>query len=305
MYPKLPLLLLPYIRLELPGWGKLLDLAKVRGNKHNSYWHNAPTKTIKGKWHGYSMQLRLSDWSERLTYFLGRYYELGVQYVLDAVLEPGDRVVDIGGNIGMITLHAAHLVTETGEVDCFEPNPDCLAIIDSNLKENQIKQVTVHPVGLSDKKDFLQLSLASSHTGAATMTKINHVEKYFEVEVAIGDDVVLKNPKNIKLIKIDVEGFELNVLRGLKKTLNKFKPLLITECLEETLVRAGTNCEEVGEFLRDLGYSPYGITTERKLFQYSLKLVPLEDTLNDNQFNDIFWVHQDNLFHNKLEKYIT
>ena len=36
-------------------------------------------------------------------------------------------------NPGMITLHAAHLVTETGEVDCFEPNPDCLKIIDSNL----------------------------------------------------------------------------------------------------------------------------------------------------------------------------
>ncbi len=60
MYPKLPFLLIPYVRLELPGWGKLLDLTKVRGYKNDSYWNTAPTKTIKGKWHGYSMQLRLS-----------------------------------------------------------------------------------------------------------------------------------------------------------------------------------------------------------------------------------------------------
>ena len=304
MHPKLPFLFIPYVRLELPGWGKLLDLTKVRGDKNDPYWHNAPTKTIKGKWHGYSMQLRLSDWSERMTYFLGRYYELGVQYLLDAVLEPGDRVVDIGGNIGMITLHAAHLVTENGEVDCFEPNPECVAIIDSNLKRNQIKQVTIHPFGLSDRKDLLKLNLASHHTGSATMTSVSTIQKYFEVEVFIGDDVLLANPKNIKLIKIDVEGFELHVLQGLTKTLNKFKPLLITEFLEKTLVRAGTNCKEVGKFLLDLGYVPYGITTERKLLQYHLKLVPLDKTLNGNQFNDIFWVHKKNSFKDKIYQYI-
>ena len=192
MHSRLPFLLIPYVRLELPGWGKLLDWAKVRGYKNDVYWSDAPTKTIKGKWHGYSMQLRLSDWSERMTYFLGRYYELGVLYLLDAVLESGDRVIDIGANIGMIALHAAHLVTENGEVECFEPNPECIAIINSHLKKNQIKQVTVHPFGLSDKQDLLKLNLTSEHAGAATMTAIDRVQKCFEVKVLIGDDVIRK-----------------------------------------------------------------------------------------------------------------
>ena len=56
------------------------------------------------------MELELSDWAERYTFFLGRYYEMGVQRVLDAILMPGDRFVDIGANIGMIALHARSLI---------------------------------------------------------------------------------------------------------------------------------------------------------------------------------------------------
>ncbi|WP_041933171.1 hypothetical protein [Gloeothece verrucosa] len=72
-YPKLTFLALPYARLELPGWGKLLKKISVISYKDDEYWQNAHIKTIPGKLHGYLMNLDLSNWSERHTYFIGRF----------------------------------------------------------------------------------------------------------------------------------------------------------------------------------------------------------------------------------------
>ncbi len=213
-------------------------------------------KIIRGKLHGYWMELDLSDWSERYTYFLGRNYELEVQQLLSKILEPGDRFIDVGANIGMISLHAAHLVTEIGKVDCFEPNPECVQAIKANLARNGVKHVKVFPVGLSDSNGVLQLNLTSLHTGTATMAPVEGVTKSFEVQVLIGDDVVLSDSRRVKLIKIDVEGFELHVLRGLKRSLEIYQPMLITEFVESHFQRAGTSSAEITEFLTGIGYKP-------------------------------------------------
>lgn len=305
MYPIWTFLLLPYTRLEMPGWGKLLSLAKIKVPINDCRWSTAPTKTIRGKMHGYWMKLDLSDWSERYTYFLGRYYELEVQQLLSAILEPGDRFIDVGANIGMISMHAAHLVTETGKVDCFEPNPECVQAINDSLARNAISHVNVHPVGLSDSNGVLQLSLTSSHTGTATLAPVDGVTKSFDVQTLIGDDVVLSDPKRVKLIKIDVEGFELHVLKGLKRSLETF-PLLITEFEESHFQRAGTSSSEIMEFLTGIGYKPYGILSrrKRKWKSYRLQLIPLMSNFKNRKVNDVLWVHAQNPFGSIIKKYI-
>jgi hypothetical protein len=68
----------------------------------------------------------------------GRYYELGVTRVLDFLLRPGDKFVDIGANIGMITLHARFLERAKGRIDCFEPNPECVEALQEHLSINGI-----------------------------------------------------------------------------------------------------------------------------------------------------------------------
>ena len=70
-----------------------MTLSGVRCSNDDLRWAQAPIVTLRGKNHGYQMRLDLSDWSQRLTYFLGRYYELGVQRVLDVTLKPGARFV--------------------------------------------------------------------------------------------------------------------------------------------------------------------------------------------------------------------
>src|SRR3954469_12339763 len=108
-FPLMARLAVPYARLELPGWGKVLRAAGVY--RHDC-WDGAPTRVIRGKLHGYTMRLSLESWSERQIYFLGRYYKLDTQSFLMACARPGETVVDVGGNIGMMTLLASRLVAE-------------------------------------------------------------------------------------------------------------------------------------------------------------------------------------------------
>jgi FkbM family methyltransferase len=309
LYPRLAFLIIPYTRLELPGWNYLFELSKVGGIPNYSLWKAAPTKTIRGKWHGYLMKLDLSDWSERYTYFLGRYHELGLQLLMNQVLSAGDCFVDIGANMGLLTLHSAMLVTNSGCVHSFEPNPKCCRRIRELLEINHIKHVQLHEVGLSDQAETLTLSVIADHTGMGTLAspQDNYKEltsETFEVPVLIGDDVMMQNSTPVKLIKIDVEGFELRVLRGLQRTLETWFPIVVTEVIEEWLGRAGTSRRELCQFMKPFGYLPYGLTTQRRLFRHHLTLVPIDDAENAN-FTDFLWLHPNSRGFEALKPFIT
>ena len=144
-YPQHLLLLLPITRLELPGWGRLCSAVGLF-RYDDDHWRTAPVKIIRGKLHGYRMRLRLSDWSDRMTFFLGRYYDLPTQLLMSICLRPGDRFIDIGANIGMISLLAARLVGPSGRVDSVEPNPKCIEIFREHIALNPIGNIHIHPV---------------------------------------------------------------------------------------------------------------------------------------------------------------
>lgn len=298
MYPRLPFLLLPYTRRELPGWGKLLKLTCALNTNDDARWKGAPTKLLRGKHHGYVMRLNLSDWSQRMTYFTGRYYELGVQLVLDFTLVRGDRFIDIGANIGMISLHASALVGPTGRVDSFEPNPECVDAIKYILRINEIENTNVHAYALSDHPGEMRLNLTSDHSGTATLADSADVTRSIPVTVKVGDEMLLEGP-TIKAIKIDVEGFELHVIFGIRKVLESSTPILITELIEHQLAKAGTSVVEVSSFLNSLGYIPHGIGSFRQGLKHKLVLYR---TLG--KCNDAVWIHRDKMESTGLMKYV-
>lgn len=296
-YPRQAFLALPFTRLELPGWGRIARALGAVVPARDLGWEGAPTKTIRGKAHGYLMELDLQDWAERMTYFLGRYYELTLQKALQQILEPGDRFVDVGGNIGMITLLAAKGVGPTGHVDTFEPNPNCLIRLRRLIALNNLDWIDLHPFGLSDKQERLTLSVADKHTGVGTFAPLNisdhNVTERLELDLLEGDSRLLENQQPVKLLKLDVEGFELNALRGLRDLLERDHPVLITELIEEQLQRAGTSSEDVFAFLEGLGYRAFGMDLKRKLFGQELALTRVEDSASAASFNDILWTASD------------
>ena len=302
--------ILPYTRLELPGWGHLFNFFKVGSIDPYSEWKTAPTKIIRHRWHGYLMKLDLSNWSERHTYFLGRYYDLDLQLAMSQVLEPGDRFVDIGANNGMITLHGAALVTDSGSVEIFEPNPECCRRIEEVLELNNINHVKLHQMGLSDQSDTLTLSVITDHSGMGTLaspgdTYDKMVSKTFEVPVFVGDDVLMQNSMPIKFIKIDVEGFEFRDLKGLQNTLKTWHPVVITEVVKDWLERDNTNRTEIYQFMKQLGYLPYGLTEKRRFLGHKLALGTIpEDNVEDAEFTDFLWLHPESSANKILKPFI-
>jgi FkbM family methyltransferase len=294
-YPRMPFVVLPLTRLECPGWGKLLRVARISVPPGSTVWENAPTRTIRGKAHGFLMELNLENWSERMTYFLGRYYELPLQLLLESALLPGDRVVDVGGNIGMVTLLAARRVGPGGRVDTFEPNPKCIARIRSALRLNKIDWVTIHPMGLSNEVTELELSITHDHSGVGTFAPIGDVQgapvERFKLKVVRGDELLLSRAQPIKLMKIDVEGFEVKALQGLTQTLQRDRPLVVLETVDSHLKRAGSSARELFDVMHALGYQAYVLGTRRKGLRQTLSLVPVATAAQAGPDSNVLWAH--------------
>jgi FkbM family methyltransferase len=296
-FPRLAFLILPYTRLELPGWGQLFRLMRVGGIENNALWRDAPTRTIRDKRSKYLVRLDLSNWSERHTYFLGRYYDLALQMLLSEVLAPGDRFVDVGANIGAITLYGAALVGPGGRVDSFEPNPSCCERIRHTLAGNDVHHVRVHANALSDRRGTLVLNVFAEHTGTATLAPPSQeqrdlVKQQYEVQVLVGDEAVSNSRRRINLIKVDVEGFEVRVLRGLMESIRRWRPVVVTEVQRDWLARAGTSRTEMFDLMAADGYGAYGLSTRRRVLGHRLSLEPIQRTKVENApFSDVVWLH--------------
>ena len=291
---RLKVLLLPITRNELPGWGWFVKKFAKIGYKDGYRWANEKPKVIRGKWHGYEMKLDMTNWSARHTYFLGRYYELHMQLLLNEILKPGDRMIDIGANIGMISIHAAHLVGPSGRVDSFEPNPVCLEQLDEVISRNGIKQIHVHPIGLSDAEAELELKQNDEHTGIGTFAELEPGEVVTSTiaQVKRGDDVFKDDEQAPKIIKMDVEGFEYRALLGMEQTLRRWKSMIVMEMNEHHLNRAGTSTKEVGEFMVGLGYRAFDVNIKKRLIRYEIDLIPIEDINKLDTARDVLWTTQ-------------
>jgi FkbM family methyltransferase len=292
-YPRWTMLLLPWFRLELPAWGKLLSLGKVYSDEH---WADGPVRVIRGKYHGYKMRLDLKDWAQRSTYFLGRYYDLPSQLFIRAALAEGDTLIDIGGNIGMMTLVGARCVGYRGRVITFEPNPEAAGQLRYALESNGIENVELHQIGLSDMPGELTLSVLTTHSGLGTFAPVReeearHVTARHVVPVLRGDDVIPDTLSGNVIVKIDVEGFECSVIRGLAGTLRKHRPAVITEIVEAHLARAGATPAEVFALMHGHGYQGYVLDIEPNFlhFGYHLMLEPVAGPIPGREM-DVVWL---------------
>src|SRR5581483_3952589 len=167
-------MVLPYIRMELPGWG---ILARASGILDDALWSNAGTRQIHGKLHGYQMNMDLRSWSDRQGFFLKRFYDLEGQLMLQRALRQGDRFIDVGANIGMMTLIAASCVGASGSIESFEPNPVAFGRLKEHVEVNHLSNVKVHQAALADAPGTLELQVVGKHTGAGTLGAIRDRDK--------------------------------------------------------------------------------------------------------------------------------
>lgn len=290
----------PYTWRELPGWGRLYQLM-VGDFDHNERWTGFGMVWVRGKMHGYEMPIDLASWSNRQTYFLGRYYDSQNQLAIKALVAPGDTVIDIGGNEGMISLMAAHVVGPRGKVITFEPNPRPRAKMQETLRRNRIDWVDLRATGISDAPAVLTLSIPRINSGEGTFGQSAYDAEdtiAIEVAVSVGDRELADEVP--RFIKIDVEGFELHVLRGLRETLARTKPIVTIEIISQHLAHAGTTAAEVAAELLGAGYQGWKMGYCGRGGSLRVKLEAM-DSFADDVWADFLWVHPEDPLFNEVE----
>ena len=271
----------PYIRRELPGWGLLFD--RFIGAAEKDYlWAGEQERWIRGKMHQYEMSVRISGWSNRAAFFLGRFYDLPTQLLIQHVLRPGDTFVDIGANEGMMTLVAARAVGPSGQVIAFEPNPVPRAILERTLSRNGIDIVVVHGVGLSNMRGTLELSVPFTNTGEGSFTELGVPGTKVSCPVAVADELL--GGDDPTLVKIDVEGFEMRVLEGLAGTIAKSRSLISIEMIASHLRRDESTPDKIIEWFQARGYVGRRLSTRRHGHRRRLALSDLGSTWRDGDY---------------------
>jgi FkbM family methyltransferase len=144
-----------------------------------------------------------------------RVYEDQFGAALLSAVQPGDCVWDVGANVGHYSITLAHLVGEAGCVVAFEPAPMCA----DKLRERAPTGLSVIESALGNVDGFLPLTVADNPLGS-THSLCEKAGRAMQVRVTTGDGLIARRAtRSPNVIKIDVEGFELEVLEGLDRTL--------------------------------------------------------------------------------------
>ena len=174
-----------------------------------------------------------------------------------ALLKPSDTFFDIGANIGFFTLLAATRVGQGGAVHAFEPLKKLNQQIAASVKENGLENVVLHQVACGDSTGLAQINVFAHNIGKSSLydEKINDAAAETVVVVRLDDYLEVNVP--VGLMKIDVEGYEYEVLKGAQKTIAKYKPTIIMEFAVNRLANITGDDQTaytILEFLKQEGY---------------------------------------------------
>ncbi|MFA6088109.1 FkbM family methyltransferase [Mucilaginibacter sp.] len=190
-------------------------------------------------------------------------YEDEINKLIRISLRPGDIAIDIGGNIGLQSIRMGQCVGNDGKVLAFEPLNYLREKFEKNIRLNRLNNISLYPFALSDMESEAEFNIDTKAWNQGTFSLKNaHGSDRQQVTVKVADDLTeIGSLPKIDLIKIDVEGFEFNVLRGLKGTLTKHKPRIIFEFDINYWTSPGQDINECYQFLSDLNYKVYQITS--------------------------------------------
>lgn len=199
-----------------------------------------------------------------------RDFEVGEQNFLLGFLQPGMVVVDIGAHWGLYTLLASKRVGTKGRVIAFEPSPRELGRLKYNLLLNRCRNVRVEPLGLSSSGGLAQLFVClGRETGCNSLKPpaVSGPTKPVQVSLTTIDDYCERQGMfHVDFLKLDVEGAEMEVLKGATEFLSrKPRPILMCELADNRTEPWGYLSLEIYEFLAARGFRWFSVMREGRL----------------------------------------
>lgn len=157
-------------------------------------------------------------------------------------LQKGDTFIDVGAHGGLYTIIAGKKAGSAGKVMSIEPNPENLKYLRINVELNKLKNVRVFPKAAAERETQIELFYEPEETACTTTSRTTKRSRRIEVQTTTLDNIG-EPCDSIKIIKIDTEGYDMNVLRGGECILRRTKYVLT----EQTT-------RNVRDFLVSLGY---------------------------------------------------
>ena len=204
------------------------------------------------KKNGINYALDISDYQHWIIYFgITKDDPIG----LFELVQKGDTIIDIGSNIGQTAMTFAKIAGEQSMVYGFEPDPVNYSKAMENLKLNSFKNIEILNLGLGSKSEELNLKINSPLNRGGNRIDKNKTKDSFIIKVEMLDSLFEnKKIKKIDLIKIDVEGFELEVLKGASSIIRNFKPKMFIEVDDTNLKEQGSSAKDLIEYLYTFDY---------------------------------------------------
>ena len=218
---------------------------------------------------GINMYLDFLDPIDREIILFNEFENLEIEFLISEIKRKKlNYFLDVGANCGYYSLKIAQKISNIN-IFSFEPNPEAYHKFSKSLLKNFefSDNIKLENFGLSNENKKLKMQsmikFGYAQTGGSAVNEKTISEKHHEflANFKIGDEYLNLSNKNLA-IKIDVEGHELNVLYGLKKTLDSNKCILQIEIFNN-------NFKEVDNFLSYLGYNIFNVIQKRSNYFYS------------------------------------
>jgi FkbM family methyltransferase len=229
---------------------------------------DAIVQTLRRDGTCFLMDLRM----EYVSYYRGEYEPDHLETLL-SLLPAGGTFIDVGANIGYFAVTVGHRRrTEGCHVYAFEPLARNFEYLLENIQRNGLQHVVAaHNIALSDKKRQLTVQLfaetESRPCNAVVLSDwqgYEHLHLRSQVNAISFDEWAAENQlARFDVAKIDVEGHEPQVLRGMLGSLKKYKPAIYAECNISFFRKQGIEFADVQELLSNIGYVAYQIVDGR------------------------------------------
>jgi FkbM family methyltransferase len=211
-------------------------------------------------------------------------FEKDLLAYMHSVLRLGDTFVDVGANIGYVSAYARQQVGSSGRVYCFEPVPEYAAMLEASVQSALVKNVIVVQQAAGDRQGTVPIKVSGKgNIGWNTivpgfMGESSDVRTFEVPMTTLACYFKNQNIVDVRLVKIDVEGAELLVLRGLIPWLAKGRrPRIVTEICPQACAMLGSSTTEIFAMMESYGYRGFVFSRRgfRKLIAGIVRLDPI------------------------------
>lgn len=207
---------------------------------------------------GGRIRCSLSDYVGKAIYYTGD-LDPKISWIVRQLVRSGHVALDIGANIGVVTLLLARQVGTRGRVYAFEPNPSVARLLEQSITENALHNVVLEKYALGNEPGLMALSVPRDNAGAGSLVRDRGPDS-MTVMVPVNTLASFAQERNLDrldFIKIDVEGFESRVFSGGLDVLKQLQPPAILFELNEADAHLPDG--EAFELLREAGYGFFAI----------------------------------------------